>query len=199
MLRLMTYFRKSLPSPKHPGLQPKDLNGSIKLLEFTSELVDIFDNTNQPIFSVQDPRLLKVIKAKKFFIEWEKDKCHNAKHLLSQQTREDVYASLEGFNQLCCISIPKGIHINPGYINSDTVENFFCQQRGLKNGMNTNPTVGQYGPGVNSIILGQVSVSRKANTGTKALPFSANKHCVLNPRGKKKKSSAPKPVVSLRL
>lgn len=46
-------------------------------------------------------------------------------------------------------------------INSDVIENMFCQQRTLRNGANTNPTYLGYCYLVNSVIL--ASVSRKSN------------------------------------
>ena len=40
-----------------------------------------------------------------------------------------------------------------------------CQQRTLHNGANTNPTYLGYCNTVNSVILGQASISRKSNVG----------------------------------
>ena len=44
------------------------------------------------------------------------------------------------------------------------MENVFCQQRG-RNGQNDNPTYVQYGPSINSILLGQTTTTKKGNTG----------------------------------
>ena len=67
-----------------------------------------------------------------------------------------------------------GPAITPGLINSDIVENIFCQQRATYNGGNTNPTAQQYKTTLNSIILGQDSVSSKGNCPTaKAYAVSA--------------------------
>ena len=82
---------------------------------------------------------------------------------MTKECREDIDCSLGGFLSLCAQVHPHKVAVLPGYINSDVVENFFCQQRGTTNGLNTNPTIYQYGPSVNSIILGQKTVSRKSN------------------------------------
>ncbi|MDH5640772.1 MAG: hypothetical protein OEY28_05725 [Nitrospira sp.] len=86
---------------------------------------------------------------------------------MSKQTREDLKSCLIGFQELCknVLKNTKSIII-PSRINSDVIENFFCQQRGIKNGNNTNPTVFQYLKNINSIIIGQSSVSKSSNTGT---------------------------------
>jgi len=51
-----------------------------------------------------------------------------------------------------------------GRLNSDIVENLFCQQRTIVNGANTNPTLRQYGYAINTIIHGQTAMSKKRNT-----------------------------------
>ena len=53
----------------------------------------------------------------------------------------------------------------PGYLFFDVIEYFFCQQRGICHGLNTNPSIKQYGPAVNSIIISQKTISRKSNGG----------------------------------
>ena len=58
----------------------------------------------------------------------------------------------------------KGNSINPGYFNSDIIENVFVQQRGMRKGLNSNTTLKQYGPSNTAIILGQCSVSNKSNS-----------------------------------
>ena len=49
----------------------------------------------------------------------------------------------------------KNGYIVPSRINSDIVENHFCQQRGMFNDFNTHPTYSNYCTSVNSVILGQ--------------------------------------------
>ena len=54
-------------------------------------------------------------------------------------------------------------YITQSLINSDVVENQFCQQRAVYNGASTNPSALQYRRNLNSIILEQNIVSNKAN------------------------------------
>ena len=70
--------------------------------------------------------------------------------------------------------------INPGYLNSDIVENLFEQSVVLRNGLNSNPTLAQYGPSNTAIILGQCTVSSKSNSMNKAPFFTATTPCPLN-------------------
>ncbi|CAC5412160.1 unnamed protein product [Mytilus coruscus] len=88
------------------------------------------------------------------------------KHLISHQTREDIISSIMGFEEMCIYKLKcsKASFI-PSRVNSDVTENIFCQQRTLHNGANTNPTYLGYCHSVNSVILGQTSISRKSNAG----------------------------------
>lgn len=96
-------------------------------------------------------------------------------------------SSIQGF-----ISIPHGNSINPGYINSDIIENNFCQLRGIHNGLNTNPTLSQIGPSETAVCLGQRTLSSKCNSGESASYFKATTHCALNPsQNKKRKLTKP--------
>lgn len=109
-------------------------------------------------------------------------------HFLTRETAEDLQSSLVGFIALCQLHLTSGNSINPGYINSDIVEKFFCQQRGIRNGLNTNPTLSQYGPANTAIILGQSTVSSRSNSGNSATYFTATSKRALNPtRNKSKK------------
>ena len=70
------------------------------------------------------------------------------------------------------------IYITPGLVNSDIVENTFNQQRSTYHGANANPNALQYRRALNSIILGQNTVSTKANCGKArhaAIPYSCHK------------------------
>lgn len=66
-------------------------------------------------------------------------KSDNAKNkkaeLMTAETREDLESSLIGFDQMCRHVVSRGIVIIPGLINSDPVENLFCQQRGIKHNL----------------------------------------------------------------
>lgn len=88
------------------------------------------------------------------------------KHLISHQTREDIISSIMGFEELCIHKLKSSsASIIPSRVNSDVIENMFCQQRTLHNGANSNPTYLGYCHSVNSVILGQASISRKSNVG----------------------------------
>lgn len=65
---------------------------------------------------------------------------------MTQETRSDLNSSLMGFVSLCKLRLNEKNTINPGYLNFDIVENLFGQQWGIRNGLNTNPTLAQYGP-----------------------------------------------------
>lgn len=66
--------------------------------------------------------------------------------------------------------------IIPCRLNSDVIENIFCQQRTLLNGANTNPTYLGYCYSMNSVILGQATISRKSNTGGEAAQIAGDHH-----------------------
>lgn len=93
-------------------------------------------------------------------------KSERNKLFLSEKTMFDVASCIIGFKHLCKISFQAhpGCNVSAHRVNSDLVENVFCQQRG-SNGQNDNPTYAQYGPTMNSILLGQTTTSKKSNTG----------------------------------
>ena len=72
-----------------------------------------------------------------------------------------------GFREVCRIAFARvpGSTISPSRTNSDLVKNIFCQERD-HNGKNSNPTYAQYGPTMNSIILGQTTTTNCSNTGS---------------------------------
>jgi hypothetical protein len=178
MLFLMKSFQSTLPDPER-------LTSAIELLEHTSILVDVFCNCNQPLFSLSDDRFKSLKETLAFFNQWEHDIEESAlhkkeKHLLTQETRDDLNSAITGFTSLCQLRLGKGNSINPGFINSDIVENLFGQHRGIRNGLNNNPTLSQYGPSTTAIILGQCSVTNKCNSGKSAAFFSASTPRALN-------------------
>ena len=73
---------------------------------------------------------------------------------MSRECMEDIFATIEGFQQLCsCINQEyPGWSIIPAMINSDPIENIFCQHRDKFNCNNTNPTALQYRRNMNSVI-----------------------------------------------
>lgn len=90
------------------------------------------------------------------------------------ETREDIDFTYHGFMSLVKVSILEfKIDIVPSRINSDIIENIFCQQRALYHGANSNPDYNEYRTGINSIILGQTTTSKKSNVGgTSAKPLA---------------------------
>ena len=89
---------------------------------------------------------------------------------------------------MCEDLLGKRNRITPAFINSDVIENHFCQQRGTCNGLNTNPTLAQYGPSNTSICLSQTSVSAKSNSGVtcKAKKISGQQLHALSIRGEQR-------------
>ena len=164
MLYLMKAYQSSLS-------EPEELSSTVNLLENTAVLVKFFMDQNRPVRHT-DSRLAELQKAIDFFNCWEAS-ATESRYMLTRECRDDLNCAVTGFLALCDRVLAKGDIIKPGYFNSDIVENFFCQQRGIRHGCNTNPTVLQYGPAVNAICLGQTTVSRKSNSSTSAQYFKA--------------------------
>ena len=144
---------------------------------------------NQPICSLSDKRLDNLREVLIFFNSWE-DKVPKSehgivsKHLITRETREDINSSISGFISLCQLMIRKGNSINPGFINSNLIENLFGQQRGVRKVLNSNPTLKQYGPSNTAIVLSQCTVSKKCNSGETASFFKATTPCPLNAKAR---------------
>ncbi|XP_060559921.1 uncharacterized protein LOC132719970 [Ruditapes philippinarum] len=160
MLHLMRKYQESLPDQ-----EKNSLNSSIELLEITSILVKKFRD-QRPIHEYADQRLSENKLLLSWFRTWENADGLCEKNLISQQTREDTVSLLIGFDEMCKDRFSRSCgSIIASYINSDSIENIFSQQRGLHNGANTNPNLLTYNHAINNIILGQTTVSRKCNTG----------------------------------
>lgn len=165
------------------------LDSLIELLENTGNVVSVFSD-KRPISSVQDTRLTSISDNLSFFNAWEGQVLNNDtlskadkfRTLFTEETRDDVNSSLNGFLQISSFAIAEGIAVTPAFVNSDPIENHFCQQRGIANGLNTNPTLLQYGHSINAIILGQCSVSKKSNSGVRAQHYKATVPCSLRPK-----------------
>jgi hypothetical protein len=174
MLHLMQCFGNTLQDPSH-------LQSTIQLLQNTSQLIDIFRD-HRPIIETSDDRLKTLQDIHNWFKNWEDEvKADDSlkpkeTFLISHQTRADICSLIIGFRELCIDKLhSSAASIVPCRVNSDIIENVFSQQRGLYNGNNTNPTYLTYCRTMNSIIIGQPSVSRKSNTGgssTGADPFN---------------------------
>jgi hypothetical protein len=167
-LYLMEAHQASLNDGQH-------LNSSIQLLKQTSKIISVFRD-RRPITSMDDSRFGILQSAFTWFQEWKSEVAqlkangiNTSKQLLSHKCLEDVESMLLTFKEICRVHLrqfPQG-YVVPSRINSDVVENIFCQQRGLYNGSSTNPTYNTYSSTVNSIILGQSlkSRGRKSNAG----------------------------------
>ena len=148
------------------------LDSTIALLKQTSILVEIFSNNKSKVDSMDDVRIMKILQVLKFFHEWEKSFEHlsfkdKSKYLITRETREDLDSALYGFIEIVRSASLLNVPIIPGYFNSDLIENWFCQIRGLRNGMNSNPTLSQIGPSINSnIITGDIISSKGNSSGT---------------------------------
>lgn len=171
MLYLMQCFQKFL------GETGDVLEDSINLLKATSEIVAVFRD-KRPITDVEDVRLDKLEESLSWFQNWEKHvlvqeyvpSAEKEKQLLSSQTREDLQSCIVGFNHLCKTTLKEDrSSIVPARINSDVIENIFCQQRGIINGNNTNPTFYQFVKNINSVIIGQSILSKTCNSGSGSL------------------------------
>ena len=173
MLHLMETYNDSL---QH---ESEDIKAAIALLERTSFLVDFFQDS-RPVTDVADARLRKFTEVYNWFKSWEKSESGNEstskrhRGLFTMETREDIDFLYYGFMSLVEYSVNELKHgVVPSRINSDIIENVFCQQRSLYHGATTNPTYNAYRTGINSVILGQATVSKKSNAGgTKAEPFA---------------------------
>ena len=189
MLHLMQLFQKFL------GENGDEIQGSVDLLKHTSHLISCFRDS-RPIHQANDLRLQKNKDALRFFQGWENEiskstlkPCEKDKSLISKQTRDDLKSLILGFDYLCNSRISRCCYsITPCYVNSDPIENIFCQERGIHNGLNTNPTYLQYSKAMNSVILGEKTISRKSNTNGIDLctqPITFYTKAAVNPRKRK--------------
>ena len=154
MLHLMELYSETL-------VKKDSLKATLELLKHTSVLVQNFRDP-RPIISSLDERLQKNYEALVFLKKWEEN-TSKQDMLMSRETREDIESLITGFHSICVTRFEKGMSVTAAGVNSDVVENNFCQQRALLHGANTNPTVLQYGYRVNSTILGQQILSKKSN------------------------------------
>lgn len=147
------------------------LSGSINLLEHTSQLVIFFRTDRRPLKEAQDLlRLEPIMAANTWFTEWEKgvqkadwpNKC-----LITWGTRDDIKSCIIGFVRLVKLrfDLAPGTSITPTFINSDIIENIFCQYRATYNGPGTNPPYRIVQKLATTVTLEQSTVSRRSNTG----------------------------------
>lgn len=152
MLNIVTKYRESLENQSC-------LNGLIKLLQVTSKLIYVFRD-EKPITSCSDEKFVSVKHCEEFFKQWMFSLKHSSTKL-SRECLEDALNLTVTFPIVCkrFLSDFPGASFYPHRFNSDIVENHFCQSRGLCNGDLTHPTYATYQSSINSIILGQTSIS----------------------------------------
>lgn len=162
MLTLMSEYKE------HLKCEGSKLDATLTLLQNTSYMVSFFSNTKQKISNDKDPQITNLLHVLHFFHSWEqqysssKDK---AKHLITSETRQDIDSCIYGFVSLLSVAQQLNISLIPGYINSDLIENWFCQHRGLRNGFNANPALSQIAGATNTNIITGSIVSCKGNVG----------------------------------
>ncbi|KAK3089320.1 hypothetical protein FSP39_002711 [Pinctada imbricata] len=169
MLNLMESYAQSLPDSDF-------LTSSVSLLQQTSKLIAIFRDSRL-ITNVNDKRLKDLTDIYYWFANWDKEikestsipDNQKSKSLPSKECMNDIMCMLTSFPAVCIQHLnqfPEG-SIKPSRFNNDVAENIFCQQKGLYNGNNGNPTYFNYSKSVNNIILGQSlkSRGRKSNAG----------------------------------
>ena len=163
--KMLTLFNNYKLSLKEEGSK---LDSLISLLEVTSALVNFFSNTKLRITSLQDSNICQLLQCLDFFHKWEsqhESPKEKMKHLITRETRQDIDSCIYGFLHLLTVAQKLKIALVPGYINSDLIENWFCQHRGLRNGFNMNPTLSQIAGATNSNIITGSLVSSKGNAG----------------------------------
>ena len=111
---------------------PENLASSTRLLEHTSELVEIFCSRDRPISTLDDKRFEMMNNALNYLKSWEDDVEKSlmlvaSKNLMTQETRTDINSALLGIISLSKIMLNGKNSINPGYLNSDILENLFEQ------------------------------------------------------------------------
>ena len=176
MLNIMTHYLSAMTADGKSQLYLSEISAIISLLKVTSILIRVFRD-DRPIKIGTDKRLEELKYALQWFVDWQSS-IKNKPEFITVETMEDLKSLITGFTHLCEMRITKGEMVVPSRINSDIVENIFCQQRTIT-GANTNPSLCQYKSGLASIILGQTSVSKKSNAcplkrGAQAFNFTHN-------------------------
>ena len=139
MLFLMQEYSKYLEDT------PK-LKATIELLKHTSNIIDIF-RSSLSICSSNDKRLKSFQNSLDFFQTWnsycEAHKVKGKSIFFTKESYSYLLYCLNGFLHLCELH-SSAYAIQPNIINSDIIDNVFCQQRAIYSGPNTNPDATQY-------------------------------------------------------
>lgn len=144
--------------------QAEGLEESINLLEFTSDLIDLF-HSRVPLSDMFDQRILKGKEFLKYLEDW-KANAATTKNFLSDKLWFDLRAMIVGLEQVVRIKTEKfqGAAIKPVLVNQDILENIFCQIRGC-NGQNNHPKYHLYMTTITTVNIGQTVISKKGNSG----------------------------------
>lgn len=156
-------------------------------------MVNIFSDM-RPVLGPDDPRMGQLEQVATWFMSWEDEVGKSTLSgkeqkaaLMSRETRDDTMSLLLGVQELVKNHFTKScLSLTLGRLNSDIVENFFCQQRAMCHGSNDNPTHFQYSYAINTIILSQAPISKKSNAYT----GGQNECSFATPPAKKPKKSA---------
>ena len=111
MLFLIKSYQATLDDPERLSA------ATVQLLEHSSVLVEIFRDT-RPISDTMDKRFDQLDVVLKFFTDWERNiaksvKYTPVKHLLPQETRDDINSTIGGFQSLCRALLWRGDSITP--------------------------------------------------------------------------------------
>ena len=107
-------------------------------------------NDRRPIQFVSDERLRRLQQVSHYFQQFsEREK----KSSFTAESLYDIKSAMQGFIRLCSACLALNIAVIPAYINSDVIENHFCQVRSLFNGSNDHPTYAHYMGLQTSILL----------------------------------------------
>ena len=142
MLLLLLEYQKEIDSPQ-------EIDGMIDVLRMTSPFISIF-RSNEPINHMQDERITQLSQILGFFTDWrifcneKKDPSSKVSNFITDESYQDLISCIQGFLHLCEHRISCGKSVTPRLINTDVVENIFCQQRATYSGANANPDACQY-------------------------------------------------------
>ena len=129
-----------------------DLDGPIDLLKVSSVLIRNFTSST-PYFSLADKRFVENDDCLAWLDSWNEyvkamplPTAERSKRFLSTKTYFDITSMIVGFRQLCrqCFLKHPGCSIVSAKVNTNVVENMFCQIRGAL-GQNDNLTYREYG------------------------------------------------------
>ncbi|XP_067943139.1 LOW QUALITY PROTEIN: uncharacterized protein [Watersipora subatra] len=129
MLNSFKMYRRTLS-------ESTKVDGLIELLEVTCDLVEVF-NDQKPVSSLVDPRMKTILRALDYFKPFLDAKRYES---FTAESTWDMVNCLTTIVELTRRVTSKKGTLIIGLINSDVMENHFCNVRTLCNGANKNPT-----------------------------------------------------------